>query len=47
MILVMTHGPGTLTGRVPMTVSVFPPGSVTMKDVTGQRPKALHRVYRT
>ncbi len=27
----MTHGPGTLAGRVPVTVSVFPPGSVTVK----------------
>jgi len=31
MILVMTHGPGTLTGRVPVTVSLFPLGSVTLK----------------
>jgi hypothetical protein len=27
----MTHGPGTLAGRVPVTVSVFPLGSVTLK----------------
>jgi len=47
--LVMTHGPGTLTGRIPVTVSAFPPGSVTVKvlaftwrmtGVTGQRPLA-------
>jgi len=31
VILVMTHGPGTLTGRMPVTVSTFPPGSVTVK----------------
>jgi hypothetical protein len=31
VIFVMTHGPGTLTGRVPVTVSTFPPGSVTVR----------------
>jgi hypothetical protein len=29
--LVMTHGPGTLTGRTPVTVKVLPPGLVTLK----------------
>ena len=29
-ILVMTHGPGTLTGRTPMTVKVLPSGLVTL-----------------
>ncbi len=28
-ILVMTHGPGTLTGRTPVTVKVLPSGLVT------------------
>ena len=25
----MTHGPGTVTGRVPAIVAAWPPGSVT------------------
>ena len=29
--VVMTHGPGTVTSRVPVTVSIWPPGSVTLK----------------
>jgi hypothetical protein len=29
-ILVMTHGPGTLTGRTPVTVKVLPSGLVTL-----------------
>ncbi len=29
-ILVMTHGPGTLTGRTPVTVKVLPSGLVTV-----------------
>src|ERR1039458_8931847 len=32
MIAVITHGPGTLTGRTPVTVStLLVPGSVTLK----------------
>ena len=31
MIVVMTLGPGMPTGRMPVTVSTFPPGSVTVK----------------
>ena len=30
MILVTTHGPGTLTGRTPVTVKVVPSGLVTL-----------------
>jgi [2Fe-2S] binding domain/Molybdopterin-binding domain of aldehyde dehydrogenase len=29
-VVMMTHGPGTETGRVPVTVSARPPGSVTL-----------------
>ena len=29
-IVVMTHGPGTLTGRTPVTVKVLPSGLVTL-----------------
>jgi len=29
-MLVMTHGPGTLTGRAPVTVKVLPSGLVTL-----------------
>src|SRR5437899_2237372 len=45
----MTHGPGTVTGRVPLTVSTRPLGSVTlnvpaltcvMTGVAGQRLRA-------
>src|SRR5271166_1540728 len=48
----MTHGPGTLTGRVPVTVSTCPPGSVSLKvlastwrmtGVVGQRLLAQAR----
>jgi hypothetical protein len=33
-ILVMTHGPGTLTGRTPVTVKVVPSGLVTLNVST-------------
>ena len=33
--VVMTHGPGTVTSRVPVTVSTWPPGSVTLKMFAG------------
>src|SRR5712691_3351913 len=56
VILVMTQGPGTSTGRTPVRVSAFPPGSVTWKvpaftwrmtGVAGQRLLAHARTTRS
>jgi hypothetical protein len=41
-ILVMAHGPGTLTGRTPVTVKVLPSGLVTLNvfALTGRTTEA-------